>query len=911
MGRIQSDIGLITGINIKDTVDKLIALQGRTRDLATERQAFLKSQQTAVTELLALTIGVQIAGKKFKDASLYTKKDVTSSNAAFITAAATGAVAAGTYQFVPVRKASTSHLLAGGVASRDAPLGVGTFSFRQGPGVDQAADLSEVNGGSGIAPGKIRITDRSGETAVIDLRYAHNVDDVLAAINQTDGISVQAQAVGDRLRLVDTSGGTGNLKVGEVSGGTTAASLGLGGINVAADSATGQDIVRLFSGLDIGRLNDGNGLSIRAALPDLHVTLRDGTSIDVDFRSLTVGARQEKSLGDLLATINEADPARLQAALSADGDHLVLTDLSTDTGGTFAVTSPSAGNVAEELGLTGAAVGGVITSEKLLGGLASASLRTLGGGQGLGQLGLLSLTDRSGAAASIDLAAAATLDEVIEAINAAGIGITADFNGSRTGLELTDSTGSTSGNLIVASGDATGTAEKLQLAVNAAQTRVDSGDLHRQVVNFGTLLSSYNAGQGVSNGSFLITNSNGQSGGINLTQLAAKSIGDIITAINGLGIGVEAKINDAGDGIALIDTAGGSGSLVVAEVGNSTTAADLHLLGTGTPTTIDGSTTAKVTLTATDTLDNLVTKINALNAGVNAGIVSDSSGSLRYHLSLTSSRSGKAGQIIADGSSLGISFTELAKAQDALVQLGGAGGSSQLLTSSTNTFKDVTTGLDITLTGESTDPVTVTVADTSSSIASQVQLFVDQYNKLRDKLESLTFFNQLDQTKGILFGSSEALRLDSDLSRLITGRYFGVGPVQNLAQIGVSVGQDGKLGFDKTKLETLYASDPEGVKKFFGDDTLGFGAKAEAAIESLVGIDNSLLVNRASTLDRQVQETAKRIEALNSRLDRSREAITNDFYRMELAINKIRANLTSIGQIQNLFSTMNSSNNSN
>src|SRR5687767_15610271 len=101
MGRIQSDIGLITGINIKDTVDKLIALQGRTRDLATQRQAFLKSQQTAVTELLALTIGVQIAGKKFKDASLYTKKDVTSSNAAFITAVATGAVAAGTYQFVP------------------------------------------------------------------------------------------------------------------------------------------------------------------------------------------------------------------------------------------------------------------------------------------------------------------------------------------------------------------------------------------------------------------------------------------------------------------------------------------------------------------------------------------------------------------------------------------------------------------------------------------------------------------------------------------------------------------------------------------------------------------------------------------------------------------------------------------
>ncbi len=901
MGRIQSDVGLITGINIKDTVDKLIALQGRTRDLATARHAALKSQQTAVTELLALTLGVQIAGRKFKDVELYTKKDITSSNAALISASATGVVAAGTYQFVPIRKASTSHLLAGGVASRDAALGVGTFSFRQGPGVDQTADLSEINSGSGIDPGKIRITDRSGASAVIDLRYAQSVDDVLQAINQTDDISVRAQAVGDRLRLVDTSGGSGNLKVGEVSGGTTAASLGLATINVAADSATGQDILRLFGGLDLGRLNDGNGLSIRAALPDLHVTLRDGTSLDIDFRSLTVGARQEKTLGDLLATINEANPAKLQAALSADGDRIVLTDLSTDTGGTFAVTSPTGGSVAKELGLTGAAAGGVITSEKLLGGLASASLRTLGGGQGLGQLGLLSLTDRSGTAASVNLASAATLDEVIDAINGAAVSITADFNSNRTGLVLTDTTGSTASNLIVASGDATGTAAKLQLTVNAAQNKIDSGDLHRQVVSFGTLLSSYNTGKGVAQGSFLIKNSNGQSGGINLTQLAAKTVGDVITAINGLGISVQARINDAGDGIALIDTAGGSGSLTVTDVGNSKSAADLHLLGTGTPTTIDGSTTAKITLTATDTLDNLVTKINALNAGVNAGIVTDSSGSLKYRLSLSSSRSGEVGQIIADGSSLGISFTELAKAQDALIQFGGTGGVPQLLTSSTNTFKDVITGLDVTLAGESTDPVTITVADTSSNIASQVQLFVDQYNKLHEKLESLTFFNQVDESKGILFGSSEVLRLESDLSRLLTGRFSGVGAVQNLAQVGIAVDQDGKLSFDKGKLETLYASDPEGVKKFFNDDTLGFGAKAEAVTESLVGIDNSLLVNRAASLNRQVEDTAERVDALSARLERGREALTLEFYRMELAINKIRANLTSIGQIQNLF----------
>ena len=366
---------------------------------------------------------------------------------------------------------------------------------------------------------------------------------------------------------------------------------------------------------------------------------------------------------------------------------------------------------------------------------------------------------------------------------------------------------------------------------------------------------------------------------------------------------VEAKINDAGDGIALVDTAGGSNSLKVADVGNSKSAAELHLLGSGTPTTIDGSTTSKITLTATDTLDNLVQKINALGTGISASIVSDSSGSLRYHLSLTGSSTGQASQVIADGSSLGLNFSELSKAQDALVQFGGSGGTPQLLTSSSNTFKDVTTGLDITLNGVSTDPVSVTVADTSSSISSQIQLFVDQYNKLHDKLDSLTFFNDTDQTKGLLFGSSTALRLDSDLSRLITGRFFGVGKLQTLAQVGVSVDQAGKLSFDKSKLESAYSADPEGVKKFFSDDKLGFGAKADTAMESLVGLKNSVLVSRSETLNRQVEDIGKRIDSLSARLDHNRDQLTNDFYKMELAINQIKANLSSIGQIQNLFST--------
>ena len=903
MGRITSDVGLVTGIPIAETIEKLLAVEARPRERMTNQLATIKSQQTGVFELTALVISLQLSIRKLSVKDPFTQRTVTSSSPDLLTAAARPEAMPGVYQFVPVRMASSHQLLASGVANRDQPLGAGSLSFRFGGFVNEGVSLADLNGGAGVPRGKIRITDRSGASTVVDLSFARNINDVLAAINSADGIGVRAEAVGDRLRLIDSTGGSGNLRVSEVSGGTTAAGLGLASINVAADSGDGADLVKLFAGLDLDALNDGAGVAIRSGLPDLDITLADGSTLQVDFRSLTEGARQEQTLGDLLATLNEADPARLQAAISADGDRIVLTDLTAGSG-TFSVASTAGGSLAEDLGQTGAASGGTLTSGRLQGGLATTLLSSLGGGDGLGALGQIQLTDRSGASAAVDLSAAETLDDVIGAINAAAIGIQARYNSSRNGIELVDTTGATSGNLIVADADATASATRLGIAVDAAISSVSSGTLQRQVVSESTLLSSLNGGKGVSLGSMLLADSSGATSGVNLAMIEAKTIGDVIDAINGTSIGVEARINEAGDGIVLIDTAGGTGSLTVEDVGAGKSALDLHLRGTGTSAVIDGqnvqvldgSTTYTVTLDADDTLEDLVTKIQDLGAGVSAGILSDGSGSLPHHLSIASGIQGKAGELLIDGSGLGLSFAELSAAQDALIQF-GTGSASRLISSSTNTFKDVVTGLDVTIAGESTDPVTVTVSQTPEAIATTLQLFVDQFNKLRDKLDALTFFNEADGTKGILFGSSETLRIESGLTGLITGRMFGVGGVQTLAELGVSIDTEGKLTFDRAKLDARYAADPEGVEKFFSGDG-GFAKKMDQLIETLAGEDDSLLVTRGTALQRRVETLASRIDAFNARLERSRERLTKEFINMELVVSRIRNNLTALSALQ-------------
>lgn len=420
MATFSSSVGLITGINIAETVDQLMSLASQPRNTLATRVAGLREQQVAVGELTALSIALQMSVKRLASAGVFQQVKATSSNDTLLAATVTGTPATGTYSFTPVRTAQSHQLISGGVARSDQALGGGALKLRFGGFLDQGLDLELLNGGAGVERGKIRITDRSGASAVIDLRFAVTVDDVLDRINANDDINVTALADGDAIRLVDETGlAATNLKVQEVNGGSTASDLGLAGIDVAASEATGQDLVRLFSQLEVGQLNDGNGLSIRNELPDLEVRFRDGSTLEVDLTRDDVS-----TVGDLLAALNAADPDRLQAALSADGKRLVLTDLTADAGGTFVVSSALGGTLAEDLGLTASASGGVLTGGRLLSGLKSPLLRSLQGGQGFGTLGQVSLTDRSGASATVDLADAETLGDVVERLNASGLGLT-------------------------------------------------------------------------------------------------------------------------------------------------------------------------------------------------------------------------------------------------------------------------------------------------------------------------------------------------------------------------------------------------------------------------------------------------------------------------------------------------------
>ncbi len=240
-------------------------------------------------------------------------------------------------------------------------------------------------------------------------------------------------------------------------------------------------------------------------------------------------------------------------------------------------------------------------------------------------------------------------------------------------MVVSDTSGGSTSNLIIANGDANNAATKLGLTVNAAVTTKNSGDLKLQTVSKATLLSSLNGGKGAAAGTFVITDNTGTARTVSIDK-DAKTVGDVINAINDSGLAISARINSTGDGILIVDTTDAGGSLLKVVEGSSTTGRDLNLLVAASSETINaepkkvinGSFTCKVELDADDTLTDLTKKINDLNANVRATAFNDGTGTKPFRFNLFNQVSGLAGQLLIDTSGVNFKLNETVTAQDGI-----------------------------------------------------------------------------------------------------------------------------------------------------------------------------------------------------------------------------------------------------
>jgi flagellar hook-associated protein 2 len=187
---------------------------------------------------------------------------------------------------------------------------------------------------------------------------------------------------------------------------------------------------------------------------------------------------------------------------------------------------------------------------------------------------------------------------------------------------------------------------------------------------------------------------------------------------------------------------------------------------------------------------------------------------------------------------------------------------------------------------------------------------VDNYNKFRKKLQEHTAYDASTEKGGVLFGDSAALRLDTELSQLLSGRISGAGTIRSIAELGVDIKSDGTLELTEATLKARFAADPDAVEKFFTESTHGFAKRFNDAAEQLCGQDVSLLAQRFKALDKKIEENQAKIAFMTTRLTTQRERLLTSFYNMELAIGKMQNNLSAISSMELILGSSSSSSSS-
>jgi flagellar hook-associated protein 2 len=730
--------------------------------------------------------------------------------------------------------------------------------------------LDQLNHGQGVRLGTVRVTTRDGSFAEIDLSQTRTIGEVQNALQDAfDNNRISVVLSSGHLSVTDNTDIDGlsddqieEFQIEDVSG-YAAHDLGIAG-TTAENRITGDDV--------------------------LHMSTMADVIAAVNF---AVGNEDDNK-----------DPV-VTASIANDGNGIALNTFSGPL--VIKTTGATSAGTLQDLGLTAGTYfdpgnGAEASGSRIIGGLNTVLLRTLNGGSGI-EGGTIHI-DANGAAADVDLSGAETLSDVVRLMTAAAethnLGIEVGYDSTGTRLNVTNIAGG--GNITISDVDGTFAADA---GLDQSGAAIRGANLQRRYMSESTLLSELNNGLGIAGGAIEITDSSGATAVVNLSGSHIETLGDVIDEINAASVGVQARINDTGDGILLIDQAAGSGTISVAEDGG-TTARDLNLLGAATDGQIDGSFEFTLEIGGSDTLESLVTRIGAETTLASAALINDGTGVAPYRLNITSRASGAGGALIIDDSLTNLGMSTLTTAQDARLLYGGSADSGVLITSSDNTFENVIDGLTITAQQVSDTPVSVTVDRDLDQLVATMKGLVTDFNSAMDAIAEAGDYDEETETLGVLQGEGTLRNVENRLYRHFTKQQWYTGSLKRLSEIGIEPSTGARLAFDEDKFRAAYEADPEAVTRFFTDETSGVATTLEEEIKKITEADG-MIDRRTATLQDRKELFEDRVDTLNERLARKRERLLRQFQAMEVALAELQSQSAALTDLSSLYNNFGSS----
>lgn len=291
--------------------------------------------------------------------------------------------------------------------------------------------------------------------------------------------------------------------------------------------------------------------------------------------------------------------------------------------------------------------------------------------------------------------------------------------------------------------------------------------------------------------------------------------------------------------------------------------------------------------TDTDTLDNVISKINSSTANVNAFY--DSS---LDKVIIKSKATGSTDSItLLDVSgnllnTLKLSGATQTNGADALFTINSSATADQIA-KSTNTFtiNGITYTLKNTNVTDYTDNTytAVTVKQDTSSIQSKITGFLDTFNAVTEYIKDKSSVNISTKTRGPLAGNTTFTSLRSQLFQKLSEQISGItsGNPDYLNEIGITISTNLKASLsDTTKFNNAIASNYKTVENLF-NSTNGVAKKIETILKPFVEGSSS---NRSSIIDETKNVISKQITDIDTRIANmeNRLSIKENLYRQQL-----------------------------
>ncbi len=319
-----------------------------------------------------------------------------------------------------------------------------------------------------------------------------------------------------------------------------------------------------------------------------------------------------------------------------------------------------------------------------------------------------------------------------------------------------------------------------------------------------------------------------------------------------------------------------------------------------------------ITIEADDTLTSLRDKINALDGGVTASLVTDSSG---VRLSLRSTASGKENgfrvQVSdndgtpSDNSGLSrFAYDPAGSTSGTELKLAGANAQAVVngipVSSASNDLSGVVEGVTFKLRKENFGSAEVAVSADSENVKKAIQAFADSYNELAKNISEQTRFDPTSRQSGPLQGDSAVGSIQRQLRGLISSPSGASSSFSRLSDVGLQLQRDGTLSFNATKLDTALTN-PAELKKAFSNvdggnsNNNGFARRYADLATQVLGTDGTL-TTRTQSLQKMLSQNSDAQARLNDRVDRFQQRLVQQYTALDGNLSRLNALSSSVTQ---------------